>query len=444
MRIAKEKARLVPVHFGDQPGPEFQAQLSVLGNLLGSEVELLSPVPLGAAVPNCEAVVLPEVLGEAYRRITNFTTMGKPLLIITSEFGTVSMWDWEIGAYLRSEGVHALAPYNVDQARRICRALAVKRQLRSAKFLVYQDNPGEGFQASIFKRFYWWEEECTQRILEKFGVTIERRSFRELGAEAKCVPDREAEAALRGRDVPSGGVAPKALLSAAKIYLAVKRAVDADPTIAAAGINCLNESHFSDTTPCLAWNLLYEDMGLTWGCEGDTMSMLTQHILHRTLEAPIMMTNLYPFLLGQAALKHERIVAFPEVDRPQDHVLVAHCGYLGVLPRPFAAEWTLRPKVLAIVDENATAIDARLPTGPVTLAKLRPKLDALSMAEGYLENYAQYPGSDCHNGGVIRVRDGHKLVTELASHHYLVMSGHHRPDLEFLGRVFDLKLDVIE
>ncbi|MCL4249827.1 MAG: hypothetical protein KJ065_16900, partial [Anaerolineae bacterium] len=46
----------------------------------------------------------------------------------------------------------------------------------------------------IFKRFYWWEDECSQRMLDKFGVTIERRSFREMGAAAKALPDSAAEA----------------------------------------------------------------------------------------------------------------------------------------------------------------------------------------------------------------------------------------------------------
>ena len=101
----------------------------------------------------------------------------------------------------------------------------------------------------------------------------------------------------------------------------------------AAGINCLNESAFSNTTPCLAWSLLYQERDLIWGCEGDTVSMLTKFILHRSLRVPIVMTNLYPFLMGQAALEHERIPAFPEVDEPDDYVLAAHCGYLGVVPQ---------------------------------------------------------------------------------------------------------------
>lgn len=436
------KARLIPLFF---PGRDsaFDAQVAALRNLLAEEAEVLEPAALGSALPVADAVVFPQVLGDAYKLVPQIRDIAVPMLIITSEFGTVSMWDWEIGGYLRSEGIETLAPYNLEQARRICRALAVKRELRNAKFLVFQDNPGEGFQASIFKRFYWWEDECSARMLDKFGLTIMRKSFRELGEAAKQVSDEDAEAVIKNRNVAVSGVSSRSLRSAVKLYLAVKREIDQDEAIHGAGINCLNESHFSDTTPCLAWNLLYEDKKLIWGCEADTMSMLSKYILHKSLDVSIMMTNLYPFLMGQAALKHERIEKFPEVNNPQNCVLVGHCGYLGVLPRPLAAEWTLKPKALAIVDENSAVIDARLPEGEITLGKLHSRLDKISIAEGHLESYAQFPGSDCRNGAVIRVKDGHRLMNSLTSHHYLLMKGHQRADIQFIAKIFELEVEVI-
>jgi hypothetical protein len=112
------------------------------------------------------------------------------------------------------------------------------------------------------------------------------------------------------------------------------------------------------------------------------MTLLTKYLIHRSLAVPIMMSNIYPFIMGMAALKHERIEAFPEVDRPENHALIAHCGYLGVLPESFSIEWQLRPKALAIVDDNATAIDARLPTGDLTMAKLDPTMSKLLVVEG--------------------------------------------------------------
>jgi hypothetical protein len=438
------RARLVPLYFDPGKDDDFDTQLNALRSLLGDDAEILAPAPLGTSPPEAEAVVFPQLLGEAYRQLDAFRAIDLPILILTSEFGTLSMWDWEIIDYLRSEGVETIAPYNLEQTKAVCRALGVKRDLGQAKFLVYQDNPGEGFQPAIFKRFYWWEDECTQRMADKFGLTIVKKSFRRLGAAAKQIPDSEAEGVRKARDLPTQGISIGAIRGAVKLYIAIKQELDRDRAIRGVGINCLNESHFSDTTPCLAWDMLYQERELIWGCEADTMSMLSKYILHQSLGVPIMMTNLYPFVMGDAALKHERIEGFPEVeDEPDDHILVAHCGYMGVIPRSFSTEWTLRKKVLGIVDENATAIDARLPTGEVTLAKLHPTLEKMTVAEGSLTSYAQFPGSDCLNGGVIRVRDGHKLMASLASHHYLLLTGHNLVDIRMLSKVFDLTIEEI-
>jgi hypothetical protein len=43
-------------------------------------------VALGAKLPDCEAAVFPQLLGEAYRR-AGPPALTLPLLIITSEFG---------------------------------------------------------------------------------------------------------------------------------------------------------------------------------------------------------------------------------------------------------------------------------------------------------------------------------------------------------------------
>jgi hypothetical protein len=438
------KTQLVPVYFDPGRDAGFDDQLNVLRRLLADKADLLEPAPLGAPMPQADAVIFPQLLGEAYRRVADFKALRLPILIVTSQFGTLSMWDWEIISYLKSEGVQTIAPYNLAQTRKICNALRVKRQLHETKFLVYQDNPGEGAQASIFKRFYWWENECSQRMKERFGVSVVKRSFRELGARAMTIPDADAERVRKERPVPLDGVSVQSLSKALKLYLAVKQDLDEDETIRAVGINCLNESHFSDTTPCLAWNLLYEEKQLLWGCEADLVSMLTKHLLYHSLEVPIMMTNLYPFLMGDAALRHERIEKFPPVpDDPANYMLAAHCGYLGVLPRPFCTEWTLRKKALAIVNAAATAIDARLPVGGITLAKLQPTMRELTVAEGSLTGYSQHPGSDCLNGAVIKVQDGRRLMGALCSHHYILLTGRNLADLGFVAKVFNLNVEPI-
>lgn len=438
------KPRLVPLYFDPGRDEAFDAQLAALDRLIGDAAELLPPVALGHSLPDAEAVIFPQILGQAYQLLEAFKAIDVPILIVTSEFGTLAMWDWEIVEYLRCEGVRTLAPYNPDQLRKIIAAMRVKRDLTRAKFLVFQDDPGQGAQAPIFKRFYWWEDECTQRLMHKFGITLVKKSFRELGEEAQQISDADAEEAWREWRWPTDGTDGRPLNSAVKLYLAVRRHLDADPDIRSVGINCLNESHFSDTTPCLAWSMLYEERKMIWGCEADTMSMLTKYLLHHSLGVPILMTNLYPFLLGQAALKHERIADFPEVEsEPENHVLIAHCGYMGVIPKSFATRWTLKKKVLAIVDENATAIDADFPTGDITLAKLHPNLEKMTVAEGMLKGYAQFPGSDCLNGGIVKVNDGHKLMRTVASHHYLLTEGHNLNDIELIAPVFGVTVETV-
>ena len=447
------KAIFAPIYFQSAEDPDFARQVDALHELLADEAEILAPVGLapaglapvglGESLPECDGVIFPQMLGEAYRRFEQIKALPQPLMVITSEFGTVSMWDWEINRYLAAKGVTTIAPNSLEKTKKACRAFALKRQLRQSKFLVYQDQPASGGkQDAIFKRFYWWEPECIQAIEDRYGLKVIKKSFKKMGEDARAITDAEAEAAWATRrgKTPVGKITNRAILSAMKTYMAVKRDLDQDPDIMAVGINCLNESQYSDTTPCLAWNLLYEEQRMVWGCEADIVSMLTEVLVSKTIGAPFMMTNMYPFLMGQAALKHEHIPNFPEVEaEPENHILAAHCGYLGVLPQSFSTEWTLREKVLAIVDDNATAIDGRLPEGPMTLVKLVPPFDRLSVIEGELTSYAQFKDSDCLNGAVMRVPNGEKMVDELASHHYIVTTGHNLNELEMVAKVFGIE-----
>ena len=437
------KARLVPVYFEDERDDEFDRVFGNLKELLKDEAEFLEPVELGSRVPDADGVIFPKLVGKAFKEVQKFRKFKMPIIIATSEFGTVNMWDWEIVSFLKSQGIKPFTPYNVELTRIICRSLALKRIMPEQKFLVFQDNPGEGMQASIFKRFYWWEDACTNLIKEKFGITIEKRSFKKLGEAAKSISDDEAKDKLNSISIKTEGLDERALLSAIKIYLAITKEIEGDDSIAGIGINCLNESFYSDTTPCLAWNLLYEEKGLMWACEADTMSLLTKYLIHKTTQAPIMMSNIYPFLMGMAALKHEKIDKFPDVEEPENHMLVAHCGYLGIVPVSFSSSWVLRPRVLEIVNPNAIAIDARLPEGPLTLAKLHPGMEKIQVVEGELEGYVQYPGSDCRNGAVIRVQNGYRIMKSFYSHHNLLITGHRKEEIGIMAEAFDLEVEEV-
>lgn len=442
-----QKAKLLPIYF-EEANPrereELAAQMECLQSLYGEVAAFLPPVPLGAPMPQADALLFPQMLFAAYRHDGFFKGLSLPLVVLTSRFGTVEMWDWEIVTYLRDLGCTVFSPYSVPLAKTILRGLAVKSSLRQgAKFLLFQDSPGEGMQANIFKRFYWWEKQSTEKMREAFGCQILYRSWKAVCGQARAIPDGRAKALCADWDVPREGVSEGDYLKAVKLYMAVKEEIGQLGGVAGVGANCLNESFHCDTTPCLAWDMLFERDGVVWACEGDTLSLLTTYILYHSLGRPVMMTNLYPFLMGMAALAHEGIDRFPQVEDSDNCALGVHCGYFGFLPRKFSAAWTLRPKVLAIVNEAATMVDARLPLGDVTLAKLYPGFQRLSVIPAKLEAYVQYEGSDCRNGALFRYGDGHKVMDALCSHHALVVAGDVKTELTQLARLFQWEAMVL-
>ena len=431
----------------DRERDELANQLKNLERLYGDLVEFMPPQTVGTDLPKeAEAVVFPQLVGAAFGQTQALKKITLPVIVLTSEFGTVEMWDWEIVAFLRDAGLTVFSPYNVELARCIFRAIACKKQMQDGiRFLMFQDDPGEGMQASIFKRFYWWEDECTKNLEKAFGIKIIYKSYKQLNERARAISDDAAKAASAGWDVPTENVPEADYLKAVKIYVAVKEVIEELGGVEGVGANCLNESFHSDTTPCLAWNMLYEKDNLLWVCEGDTLTLISKYIFYSILQKPIMMTNIYPFLLGMAALKHEKIDSFPNVPNGDNHALGVHCGYFGLAPQSFCSHWTLRPKVLEIVNDNALMVDCRMAVGPITMAKLHSDMKQVTLIECEIVDYAQYPGSDCRNGALIHYKNdnGHAIMDALSSHHALLIQGDHIPELLRSLKVFGFKVNQL-
>lgn len=420
---------ILPVYLEDTPSPTFARVLDSLKGLTRELAHWREPVRLAdAAGTDAAAVVVPDFSGAVYSQLAEFQALGDtPLVLATSDHGTVFMWDWEGRDWLRRRGVDSLAPTSLEELHDILRALAVKQEMPGATMLAYWDDLGAGQQPDIFKRFYWWEDECSDDMRNQLGINVEKRSFRELARRADAISTMRVEQELARVEphVPMGSsLARKARMDALRLKLALGDELDETPGVIAAGINCLNESTTSVTTPCLAWNLLFEERGLIWGCEADLTSMVTEYLINKSLDVPVTMTNLYPFLMGSAALEHEKIPHFPEVpSHPENHILAAHCGFFALMPQSMARRWVLEPAVLGIVDDNANVIDAEFDTGDITLVKITSTMDSLTVTPAELTRYEQYENSDCLNGGVLRVDDGPGFVEQLASHHYVIAQG---------------------
>lgn len=445
------KTKLLPLYFkesNEREKREFENQMEILIKTYGEEAEFLTPKPVGSELDgDMDAVLFPQMFGAVFEYGSYLEKITYPIILLTSQFATVEMWDWEIVAYLREElHLNVFTPYQIEIGKVIMRALAAKREMKGGiKFLLLQDDPGEGMQANIFKRLYWWAPECRQRIEEVFGVGLIFKSWKEVNEQANEMSDEEALKLWEQRPVPAEGVSAENILKAVKVYMAMKQLADQVGNVVGIGSNCLNESFFSASTPCLAYDWLHEYDGITWSCEADLVSLISKYILYSALELPMMMTNIYPFLVGMAALKHERINEFPQIEDSDNHALAVHCGYFGLAPRSFCTQWTMRPKVLEIVNDNAIAIDCRMATGPITMAKLHPDMKKLTIIEAEIEDYVQYPGSDCLNGALIHYRNrcGHQVMESLSSHHAIIIQGNVTPLLTQLAKVYQFETVIL-
>lgn len=445
------KTKLIPLYFKERNQREigeFDEQLKNLRSLYGEEAEFLPPQPLGEPLPeDADAILFSQLIGAIFQHRDFISQFSLPIIVLTSEFGTVEMWDWEIVAYLRDQlGLTVFSPYNCQLAKVILRATAAKREMKSGmKFLMMQDEPGEGMQSYVFKRFYWWDKECTDQIEKAFGIEIVYRSWKEVNFRAAQFSDKEALDLWNQRAVPVQGVRQDSILKAVKLYLAIRELIQEIGGVQGVGANCLNESFHSATTPCLAWNWIFEYDHIIWSCEGDTVTLISKFILYSALQTPMMMTNIYPFLVGMAALKHEKIQEFPKIDDPDNHTLGVHCGYFGFAPQSFCTQWVMRPKVLEIVNDDAIVIDCRMATGPITMAKLRSDMKKLTVIEAEIEDYVQYPGSDCRNGALLRYRNGngHQVMENLSSHHAILIQGNVTYQLLQMAKVYGFDTEVI-
>ena len=440
------KAKVVPIRFKEinaRELGEYKQQLEILNAIYGDVSEFMDTVVAGDPIPECDAIVFPQLIGAAYHYKDVLRQYDKPMIVITSQFGTVDMWDWELIAYMRSAGFNVFSPYNIELGKVIFRAIAAKEHMKGAKFLMFQDDPGEGMQAYIFKRFYWWEKECSEQIEKFFGARLIYKSWKAVNQRAAEIDAQKALYEFASGDIPCEGITEENKLNVARLYLAICEVIDELGGVDGIGANCLNESMYSNTTPCLIWNMLFEKYGIIWCCEGDTLTLISTYVLYQSLRQPIMMTNIYPFLVGKAAIHHEKIDDFPPVPDPENYALGVHCGYAGFAPRCFCSKWKMVPKVLAIVDEKAYMIDCELPTGDMVLAKINPSFDRITVIPGQLEKYVQFPRTDARNASLLHYSKGEKVMEELPTHHQMIITGRQQAAITQIARVFGWACEVI-
>ena len=185
------KARLVPLYLDPGRDADFDKQLAALHSLLAEKRSFCEPVALGAPVPAAEAVVFPQVLGEAYRQVAAFQVdrLADPAdhLRIRHAF--------DVG--LGNRRISAFAGRRDDRTLSVCSKpgmsavrWASRRELRRDEVSGLSGRSRRRISSRVSSNdSTGGKTSARERLADKFGVTIVKKSFRELGAAAKAIPD---------------------------------------------------------------------------------------------------------------------------------------------------------------------------------------------------------------------------------------------------------------
>jgi hypothetical protein len=65
--------------------------------------------------------------------------------------------------------------------------------------------------------------------------------------------------------------------------------------------------------------------------------------------------------------------------------------------------------------------------------------------EAGIEDYVQYPGSDCRNGALVRYKNGngHQVMEELSSRHAIIIQGDITHELIRMAKVYGFSCKVL-
>ncbi|MDR3337084.1 MAG: hypothetical protein LBT16_07765, partial [Treponema sp.] len=110
-----KKTILLPLYFteaNERECGERQRQLGALRDLYSDTAEFLPEKPLGAPIPpEADGALFPQMIGAIFSHRAELEKLSLPVIVLTSSFGTVEMWDWEIVSYLRVQmGLNVFTP----------------------------------------------------------------------------------------------------------------------------------------------------------------------------------------------------------------------------------------------------------------------------------------------------------------------------------------------
>ena len=350
-------------------------------------------------------------------------------------------WKWSAADLLRAMGVKVYLVNNCHEGITLVKALAVKKFLSASRMVVFgkQNFPWNAICAGKFMR----ERIGTQLIVKSL------ESFREAGAKYS---DQELLDFWKQRESRYINQCPDpaALINALRTYFGIRTVLDEEQAFAF-GVNCFGELITSGgrDMPCLA-QLLAREEGFIASCDGDYCAMINMAMVSFLLDAPCMMSNLYPLNYIGALTEHfgDRLAAKPEFSKYGKNLArMAHCGYVGIVSPEMVpgnkvrlTDWGGTYEMKR--DGKGCGVDSDLP-GNCEFTGLELHLngkDCVLVHGEILETTRHENMPHCESSALLRFDDLEHLVRNVSREHMVLVCGDHRREMEILAEVLNLNL----
>lgn len=398
---------------------------------LGDEVDAILPVSV-PAYPTEVWNSHPEALAERQIPVVFWPLM---------EFDEPDFWRWSARDMLQALGVKVHLVPSVADGKSLLKAMGTRRFLADSRLVVF----GE-------QNFPWNAHSAGHLVTKGLGTKIEvlplsafrdrRSSYSE--AMVKEAWDKHSSRFIRGN------VLSDELDTALRTYLAIRSILEERKAFGF-GVNCYGDLIIKGgrDVPCLAQALLRED-GYIASCDGDFLAMESMVCASIYLDAPCMMSNMYPVTYVGALHDHFGDSLSPDESRfPRSRwknlARLAHCGFVGIVPAEMspAGKVTLRDfggTYEIHRDGKGCGIDSDL-RGNERGTAIELKFDGQTLVVAGLQviETTRHDLRHCESTALLEFDDLEKLIENISREHTVILYGDHRHELSILADVLGLR-----
>jgi len=361
------------------------------------------------------------------------------------EFNEPDFWKWSARDMLRTLGVEVHLVKSCEQGQWLLKALAMRRFFKGSRLLVF----GE-------QNFPWNAYAVGMKMKESLGTEIVVKPLSAIRARYERFDDAAVNKLWTERKerFDAGTVKPEELTHAIRSYLAIKSILEDEKAIGF-GVNCFGDLLVNGgrDVPCLAQCLARED-GYIASCDGDFCAMMNMALMSFFLDAPCMMSNMYPLSYSGAIKEHfgNPLAAPAKFSACQGRLArLAHCGFTGVVspemtPRGVCrlSDWGGTYEMKR--DGRGCGIDGDLiPGAEFTGSELKFDGKTLIIAKGKVLEATRHKGMPhCEATALLELNGLDGFINNISREHMVLIYGNRIEELKILCDTLGLNALVCE